>query len=224
MGSTGPATPTPEEVLQEVAKSGTNVDTIVGRLVIDQGLRRRRKCSTAVAGEAVDGRPEGAVAGGPAGAERVRDASADGACVRWREAEQSRQEDPQVQGAGEVGRRGDGDGVQGEAVEPGPDRGDQGAPAEFTSNPPVHRAVLRGGSCGGAVEPPEHRCRRTTWGRRGSLLRDGVRGQDDVYDEIAKHKRFREKDAIDLTLQVAEALQHARAWADPPGREAETSC
>ncbi len=38
MESTGPAGPSPDEVLQEVAKAGTNVDTIVGRLVIDQGF------------------------------------------------------------------------------------------------------------------------------------------------------------------------------------------
>jgi eukaryotic-like serine/threonine-protein kinase len=30
-----------------------------------------------------------------------------------------------------------------------------------------------------------------------------------VYDDIAKHKRYGEKDALDLIIQVAEALQHA---------------
>jgi eukaryotic-like serine/threonine-protein kinase len=30
-----------------------------------------------------------------------------------------------------------------------------------------------------------------------------------VYDDIVKHKRFTESDAIDLTIQVAQALQHA---------------
>ncbi len=30
-----------------------------------------------------------------------------------------------------------------------------------------------------------------------------------VYDDIVKHKRYNEKDALDITIQVAEALQHA---------------
>jgi serine/threonine-protein kinase len=37
-GSTGPTIPTTEEVLQEIAKASSNVDSIVGRLVIDQGF------------------------------------------------------------------------------------------------------------------------------------------------------------------------------------------
>src|SRR3954468_22239266 len=49
MGSTGPAVPTAEEILQEVAKSGTNVDTLVGRLVIDQGFATPEELSHCLA-------------------------------------------------------------------------------------------------------------------------------------------------------------------------------
>src|SRR4051794_25090918 len=49
MGSTGPAVPTAEEILQEVAKSGTNVDSLVGRLVIDQGFATPEELSHCLA-------------------------------------------------------------------------------------------------------------------------------------------------------------------------------
>src|SRR4051812_20969698 len=49
LGSTGPAVPTADEVLQEVAKSGTNIDTLVGRLVIDQGFVTPEELSHALA-------------------------------------------------------------------------------------------------------------------------------------------------------------------------------
>ncbi|HLP83633.1 MAG TPA: protein kinase, partial [Phycisphaerales bacterium] len=38
MGSTGPTVPTTEEVLQEVAKAASNIDSIVGRLVIENNF------------------------------------------------------------------------------------------------------------------------------------------------------------------------------------------
>jgi serine/threonine-protein kinase len=38
MGSTGPSIPTTEEVLQEVAKAASNIDSIVGRLVIENNF------------------------------------------------------------------------------------------------------------------------------------------------------------------------------------------
>src|SRR5262245_22972314 len=49
MDSTGPAVPRAEEILQEVAKSGTNIDTIVGRLVIDQGFATPEELSHCLA-------------------------------------------------------------------------------------------------------------------------------------------------------------------------------
>ncbi len=211
MGSTGPATPTPEEVLQEVAKSGTNVDTIVGRLVIDQGFATPEEvqhCLSLVK-QLTDDPKERSLADLLVQNEYVTRRQ----MARLREVAQAERSGQKIPGYKVLGKLGAGAmATVFKAKQLSLDRivAIKVLPRKFTSNPQFIERFYAEGRAAAQLNHPNI-VQAYDVGKAGEyhyFVMEFVDGTT-VYDEIAKHKRFGEKDAIDLTLQVAEALQHA---------------
>lgn len=214
MESTGPTPPPPasaDEILQELAKSGTNVDTMVGRMVIDQGLatpdevRHCIELSRALAQE----RNERSLA----------ELLVDNAYITHRQmtrlrevvaAERSGQKIPGYKILGKLGA-----GAMAtvfKAKQLSLDRlvAIKVLPRKFTSNPQFIERFYAEGRAAAQLNHPNI-VQAYDVGKAGEyhyFVMEFVDGST-VYDEIAKSKRYQEKDAIDIVIQVAEALQHA---------------
>ena len=211
MGSTGPASPTPEEVLQEVAKSGTNVDTIVGRLVIDQGFATPEEVQhcLSLAKQLADDPNHRSLADLLVQNEYVTRRQ----MARLREVAQAERSGQKIPGYKVLGKLGAGAmATVFKAKQLSLDRivAIKVLPRKFTSNPQFIERFYAEGRAAAQLNHPNI-VQAYDVGKAGEyhyFVMEFVDGTT-VYDEIAKHKRFAEKDAIDLTLQVAEALQHA---------------
>jgi serine/threonine-protein kinase len=211
MGSTGPASPTPEEVLQEVAKSGTNVDTIVGRLVIDQGFATPEEVQhcLSLAKQLADDPNQRSLADLLVQNEYVTRRQ----MARLREVAQAERSGQKIPGYKVLGKLGAGAmATVFKAKQLSLDRivAIKVLPRKFTSNPQFIERFYAEGRAAAQLNHPNI-VQAYDVGKAGEyhyFVMEFVDGTT-VYDEIAKHKRFAEKDAIDLTLQVAEALQHA---------------
>ncbi|MDX2130455.1 MAG: serine/threonine-protein kinase [Planctomycetota bacterium] len=211
MGSTGPAAPTPEEVLQEVAKSGTNVDTIVGRLVIDQGFATPEEvqhCLSMVK-QLTEDPNQRSLADLLVENEYVTRRQ----MARLREVAQAERSGQKIPGYKVLGKLGAGAmATVFKAKQLSLDRivAIKVLPRKFTSNPQFIERFYAEGRAAAQLNHPNI-VQAYDVGKAGEyhyFVMEFVDGTT-VYDEIAKSKRFAEKDAIDLTLQVAEALHHA---------------
>lgn len=214
MESTGPTPPPPasaDEILQELAKSGTNVDTMVGRLVIDQGLatpdevRHCIELSRALAQE----RNERSLA----------ELLVDNAYITHRQmtrlrevvaAERSGQKIPGYKVLGKLGA-----GAMAtvfKAKQMSLDRmvAIKVLPRKFTSSPQFIERFYAEGRAAAQLNHPNI-VQAYDVGKAGEyhyFVMEYVDGST-VYDEIARSKRYSENDALDIVIQIAEALQHA---------------
>jgi serine/threonine-protein kinase len=211
LGSTGPASPAIEEILQEVAKGGSSVDTIVGRLVIDQGFATPEEVQhcLALAKQLAEDQS------GRSLAELLvdNDYVTRRQMARLREVAQAERSGQKIPGYKILGKLGAGAmATVYKAKQLSLDRAVaiKVLPRKFTSSPQFIERFYAEGRAAALLNHPNI-VQAYDVGKAGDyhyFVMEFVDGST-VYDEIAKSRRYAEKDAIDVILQVAEALEHA---------------
>lgn len=205
----------PDAVLEEVAKGGSNVDTALGRLVVDYGLATREEvdlCKDEL-------RAAGAANGEEAGQRSLALELVDKEFVTKRQiarlkaildAERSGQKIPGYRLLGKLGA-----GAMAtvyKARQLNLDRlvAIKVLPRKFSQNPQFIERFYAEGRAAAQLNHP-HIVQAYDVGKAGEyhyFVMEYVDGRT-VYDDIVKHKRFKEAEAIEITRQVAQALGHA---------------
>jgi tRNA A-37 threonylcarbamoyl transferase component Bud32 len=212
MGSTGPASPpSSDEAVQEAAKGASNIDTIVGRLAVEQGLATPEEVQHCL---------ELARQMGEEASQRsLADLLVSNEYItrrqmsRLRDMAQAERTGQKIPGYRILGKLGAGAmATVFKAKQLSLDRivAIKVLPRKFTTNPQFVERFYAEGRAAAQLNHPNI-VQAYDVGKAGDyhyFVMEYVDGTT-VYDEIVKNKRFGEKDAIDIVLQVAEALQHA---------------
>ncbi|MGD9789079.1 MAG: serine/threonine-protein kinase [Phycisphaerales bacterium] len=211
-GSTGPVV-SPEEVQAELAKNGTNVDTQLGRLVIDQGLATPEEvqhCLTQSKSLAEE-RNQRSLAELLINNSYVTQRQID----RLKEilaAERSGQKIPGFKVLGKLGAGAMATVFKAKQLSLDREVAIKVLPRKFSSNPQfIERFYAEGRSAAQLNHP--NIVQAFDVGKAGDyhyFVMEFVDGNT-VYDEIVKNKKYSESDAIDIVIQITEALQHAHA-------------
>jgi serine/threonine-protein kinase len=193
------------------AKGNTNIDTIIGRIVVDQGLctpEEVQECFEAHR-SAVDD---------PSGASLAqllvhRRFLTERQLRRVREAAEAEKSGQQIPGYKILGKLGAGAmATVYKAKQLSLDRlvAIKVLPKKYTSSAQFIERFYAEGRAAAQLNHPNIVAAFDV-GKAGEyhyFVMEYVDGRT-VYDDIVKHKRYPEKDAIDVVIQIAEALQHA---------------
>jgi len=200
-----------EKAIQEVAKGGTNLDTLVGRLVIEQGLATEAEVQ-----HCLQSAKEGS---GGAGQRSLAQALVDQDFVTQRqlarlrqmiEAERSGQRIPGYKIIGKLGAGAMATVFKGRQLSLDRLVAIKILPQKFTSNPQFVERFYAEGRAAAQLNHPNI-VQAFDVGKANEyhyFVMEYVEGRT-VYDDIAHKKRFDEKNAIDIAIQMAEALHHA---------------
>ncbi|MCW5756463.1 MAG: serine/threonine protein kinase [Phycisphaeraceae bacterium] len=205
----------PDAVLEEVAKGGSNVDTALGRLVVDYGLATREEVDLCLDRL----KQASAGPGDEAGQRSLALELVDQEFVTKRQiarlkaildAERSGQKIPGYRLLGKLGA-----GAMAtvyKARQLNLDRlvAIKVLPRKFSQNPQFIERFYAEGRAAAQLNHP-HIVQAYDVGKSGEyhyFVMEFVDGRT-VYDDIVKHKRYGEKEAIDIIRQVALALGHA---------------
>lgn len=194
-------------------KGGTNIDTIIGKIVVDQGLATPEEVQACL--------------------EQARASSTDGnskslplllvendfitkrqleRIKAQAEAERSGQQIPGYKILGELGKGAMAAVFKAKQLSLDREVAIKVLPRKFTNNPQFIERFYAEGRAAAALNHPNI-VQAYDVGQAGDyhyFVMEYVAGRT-VYDDIIKHKRYNELDAIDITIQVAEALHHAHA-------------
>jgi eukaryotic-like serine/threonine-protein kinase len=200
-----------EEALQDAVKGGTNVDTLVGKLVVDQGLATSEEVQHCLE---------------KAKALREENNSAslvqllvDNEYVTKRqiarlrqiiEAERSGQKIPGYKILGKLGAGAMATVFKAKQLSLDREVAIKVLPRKFTQNPQFIERFYAEGRAAAQLNHPNI-VQAYDVGKAGEyhfFVMEYVDGRT-VYDDITKHKRYSEAEAIDIVMQTAEALQHA---------------
>jgi len=211
MGSTGPASPSAEEVLQEIAKQGTNVDTLVGRLVIDQGFATPDEVQhcLALSKSLAEDRNQRSLAELLVDNEYVTKRQ----MTRLREVVQAERSGQKIPGFKVIDKLGAGAmATVFKAKQLSLDRlvAIKVLPRKFSSNPQFIERFYAEGRAAAQLNHPNI-VQAYDVGKAGDyhfFVMEYVEGAT-VYDQIVKNRRYTEAEAIEITIQIAEALLHA---------------
>ncbi len=211
MGSTGPTVPTTEEVLSEVAKSASNIDSVVGRLVLDQGfatLEEVQHCLTRARTEQVD-----------LNQKSLAELLVDNEFITRRQMERLREQalaekaGQKIPGFKIISKLGAGAmATVYKAKQISLDRmvAIKVLPKKFTSNKQFIERFYAEGRAAAQLNHPNI-VQAYDVGKAGEyhfFVMEFVDGTT-VYDEIVKRKRIPELEAVELAIQTTEALLHA---------------
>lgn len=218
-GSTGPATPPDqssmaktEEVLQEIAKGGTNVDTLVGRLVVDNGLATEEEVQhalTVIRTLPSEDRNQASLLQVLLDQEYVTRRQ----ISRLRPIIDAERQGQKIPGYKILGKLGAGAmATVFKARQLSLDRlvAIKVLPKKFTSNQQFIERFYAEGRAAAQLNHPNI-VQAYDVGKAGEyhyFVMEFVDGRS-VFDDIVKHKRIHEKDALDIAIQIAEALLHA---------------
>jgi len=202
-----------EQAIQDVAKGETNLDTLVSRLVIDNGLATEEEvqhCLAIARQGHVDESQKSLV-----------QLLVDNEYVTKRqisrlrqilEAERSGQKIPGYTVLGKLGAGAMAAVYKARQISLDRTVAIKILPKKFSTNPQFIERFYAEGRAAAALNHPNI-VQAYDVGKAGELyyfVMEYVEGRT-VYDDIVTHKRFGEKDAIEIVMQVAEALQHAHA-------------
>ncbi len=200
-----------EEQVQELAKAGTNVDTLVGRLVVDQGLATPEEVQHCLEAARVM-REEN-------NQRSLVQLLVDNEYVTKRqiarlrqiiEAERSGQKIPGYRILGKLGAGAMATVFKARQLSLDRTVAIKVLPRKFTSNAQFIERFYAEGRAAAQLNHPNI-VQAYDVGKAGEyhyFVMEYVEGRT-VYDDIVKHKRFEEREAIDIITQIAEALQHA---------------
>jgi serine/threonine-protein kinase len=207
-------TPTVEDAeagLQEAAKGGTNIDTLVGRLVVDQGLATPEEVHHAIE-KAKALREENNQAS-------LVQIMVDNEYVTKRqiarlkqiiEAERSGQKIPGYKILGKLGAGAMATVFKAKQLSLDRTVAIKVLPRKFSANQQFIERFYAEGRAAAQLNHPNI-VQAFDVGKAGDyhfFVMEFVDGRT-VYDDITKHKRYTEAEAIDIVMQIAEALQHA---------------
>lgn len=206
-----PTTRQAEEALQEVAKGNTNIDTLVGRLVIDQGLATQDEVQHCLE-QAKELRED-------ANQASLVQVLVDNQYVTQRqiarlrriiEAERSGQKIPGFRILGKLGAGAMATVFKANQLSLDRTVAIKVLPRKFSDNPQFIERFYAEGRAAATLNHPNI-VQAFDVGKAGEFhyfVMEYVDGRT-VYDDIVKQKRFSETDAVEVVMQVAEALQHA---------------
>jgi len=211
LGSTGPVVPSADEVRQEVAKQGSNIDTIVGRMAIDNQLATPEEvqhCLELAKSVVQDGNEQSL-----AQLLVKNDYITRRQMSRLREMAQAEKSGQKIPGYKIIGKLGAGAmATVFKAKQLSLDRmvAIKVLPRKFTTNPQFIERFYAEGRAAAQLNHPNI-VQAYDVGKAGDyhfFVMEYVEGST-VYDEITKIKRYTEEGAIEIGMHVAEALQHA---------------
>jgi tRNA A-37 threonylcarbamoyl transferase component Bud32 len=216
MGSAAPMTPAPpvadtEAALEEAAKSGTNIDTLVGRLVVDNGLATPEEVQHAIE-KAKALREENNQAS-------LVQILVDSEYVTKRqiarlkqilEAERSGQKIPGYKILGKLGAGAMATVFKARQLSLDRVVAIKVLPRKFSANAQFIERFYAEGRAAAQLNHPNivQAFDVAKAGDYHYFVMEFVDGRT-VYDDIVKHKRYSEAEAIDIAIQTAEALVHA---------------
>ncbi len=202
-----------EHALQEAAPHGTNVDTLVGRLVIEQGLATEDEVGKAL--DHVKSARTQEEQSGLSLAEVLVNADyvTKRQIARLRQIIEAERAGQKIPGYKIIGKLGAGAmATVYKAKQISLDRmvAIKVLPPKYANNPQfIERFYAEGRSAASLNHP--NIVQAFDVGRSGELyyfIMEYVDGRT-VYDDIVKHKRYPEPEALDIIIQIAEALEHA---------------
>lgn len=203
-----------ERALQQAAPEGTNVDTLVGRLVIEQGLATEDEVSEA-AGRVKSLREQQQSHLSLAQVLVENNYVTKRQLARLRqiiEAERTGQKIPGYKILGKLGAGAMATVYKAKQISLDRTVAIKVLPPKFASNPQfIERFYAEGRSAAQLNHP--NIVQAFDVGRAGDLyyfVMEYVDGRT-VYDDIVKHRRYSESEALDIIIQIAEALEHAHA-------------
>ncbi len=201
-----------EDAIQEIAKGGTNIDTLVGRLVIDSGLATEEEvlhCQELVRQGTTEDPNQMSLAKSLVTNHYVTKRQ----ISRLRQIIEAERSDQKIPGYKVFGKLGSGAmATVFKARQLSLDRmvAIKVLPKKLSSNPQfIERFYAEGRSAAQLNHP--NIVQAFDVGKAGDyhyFVMEYVEGRT-VYDDITKHKRFAESEAVDIVIQIAEALQHA---------------
>ncbi len=200
-----------EEALQEVTKGGTNIDTLVARLVVENGLAVEEDVQACLA-RVKQMREEN----NQASLMQIlvdQDYITNRQVSRLKQIAEAERAGHKIPGYKFLGKLGAGAmATVHKAKQMSLDRyvAIKILPRKFTSNPQFIERFYQEGRAAAQLNHPNI-VQAFDVGKAGDyhyFVMEFVDGRT-VYDDIVKHKRFSEKDAIDIVIQTSEALQHA---------------
>ncbi len=206
-----------EARIQESAKSGTNVDTLVGRFVVDQGFITRDELDAVL-----ERAKMGSAVGAPAGADRNQMSLAAilvneeyitkrqlSRIQQQMEAERSGQKIPGYEIKGKLGAGAMATVVKARQLSLDRMVAIKLLPPKYTNPQFIERFYAEGRAAAQLNHPNIVQAYDVgKVGEQHYFVMEYVDGRT-VYDDITAHKRIGEKDAIDIAIQIASALQHA---------------
>ncbi|MEZ6318524.1 MAG: serine/threonine-protein kinase [Phycisphaerales bacterium] len=216
--STGDPAPSVEETeraIQDAAsgsKAGTNLDTLIGRLVVEQGLATSDEVKYAL----TLGRTEEGEAG-----KSLTQILVDKSFVTSRqlarlreviEAERSGQTIPGYKILGKLGSGAMASVYKAKQISLDRLVAIKKLPEKFSKNPQFIERFFAEGRAAAQLNHPNI-VQAFDVGNEGEIyyfVMEYVVGRT-VHDDIVKHKRYGEKEAVEIVIQVAEALEHAHA-------------
>lgn len=200
-----------EEALHDAAKGGTNIDTLVGRLVVDNGLATPEEVQHALemAKQTREDQNQRSLVQILVDNEYVtrRQVSR---LKQLIEAERSDQKIPGYKVLRKLGAGAMATVWLGKQLSLDRDVAIKVLPRKYTTNPQFVERFYAEGRAAAQLNHPNI-VQAYDVGKAGDyhyFVMEFVDGRT-VHDDIVKHKKFPERDAIDITLQVAEALMHA---------------
>lgn len=220
-----------EKSIMEVTKGGTNIDTLIGRLVVDQGLatpEEVKHCLTLTRtqgdGEvSPNNEHDTAQSSSPHDTDSMANSLAQvlvnreyvtkRQIARLREAIEAERSGSSISGYRILGKLGAGAmATVYKAKQVSLDRmvAIKKLPKKFSQNPQFIERFFAEGRAAASLNHPNI-VQAFDVGNEGDLyyfVMEYVEGRS-VHEDIVKHKRFKESDAIEIGIQVAEALEHA---------------
>ncbi|MEQ9206719.1 MAG: serine/threonine-protein kinase [Phycisphaerales bacterium] len=202
-----------EKSIMAATKSGTNLDTLIGRLVIDQGLATSEEvkhCKTMTRAEG-----EGSANKSLAHVLVDREFITKRQLARLREAIEAERSGSKISGYKILGKLGAGAmATVYKAKQVSLDRmvALKKLPEKFSQNPQFIERFFAEGRAAASLNHPNI-VQAFDVGNEGDIyyfVMEYVEGRT-VHEDIVEHKRFNEKLAVEIIIQVAEALEHAHA-------------
>ncbi len=200
-----------EKSIMAATKSGTNLDTLIGRLVIDQGLATSdevKHCKTMTRAEGEES-SEKSLAHVLVDREFITKRQ----LARLREAIEAERSGNKISGYKILGKLGAGAmATVYKAKQVSLDRmvALKKLPEKFSQNPQFIERFFAEGRAAASLNHPNI-VQAFDVGNEGDIyyfVMEYVDGRT-VHEDIVEHKRFDEKHAIEIVIQVAEALEHA---------------
>ncbi len=205
-----------EQSIMAVTKDGTNIDTLIGRLVIDQGLatpEEVKHCLTLTRTEEGEVKDSEKLSSSLAQVLVNKEYVTKRQIARLREAIEAERSGSSISGYKILGKLGAGAmATVYKAKQISLDRivAIKKLPKKFSSNPQFIERFFAEGRAAAQLNHPNI-VQAFDVGNEGDLyyfVMEYVEGRS-VHDDIVTHKRYKESEAVDIAIQVAEALEHA---------------